>query len=323
MADESGTICHTRPRDMHQPSCRRRPVSGHQPPRARHMGSSSCRSRPARTMPGRALRRRDARSRAISQWPSRLPDSSSLGIMSNRSCRHRRKPLFNSPCGLGWVRATRGGIARPQHLGGLAGDPRSEEAGTARPTPGSAWALPPAQPWVDLGRKPRRSGKPSSGHQEVADRGARSRNRVDGLRRPRLSAGQRNLHNGCRRNRKPGRRRHTRAADIRRRAGIHQRMTNRRIPGGLEQFNGGRPPNEVGPRETIPGGPDTITNTDQSTDTQIKVAASCRCAYGEVCVCDFYAEWAICWPLPRLVPEQLRARRAASWRLPRLHCGSA
>jgi hypothetical protein len=52
IADESGTIGHTRPQDMHQPSRRRRPLSGLQPYRARHMGSDSCRGRPARTVPG-------------------------------------------------------------------------------------------------------------------------------------------------------------------------------------------------------------------------------------------------------------------------------
>lgn len=42
-----------------------------------------------------------------------------------------------------------------------------------------------------------------------------------------------------------------------------------------------------------------------------------RCAIGEACRCDVYADWDVCFPAVGSVAEQLRRRRAAAQRLPR------
>jgi hypothetical protein len=92
----------------------------------------------------------------------------------------------------------------------------------------------------------------------------------------------------------------------------------------------GPPGLEVGPRPGYhPRTEDTDPNTTSHREETVGCVhpsdsaqrVRCRCAFGEVCVCAFYADWTICWPPPRSVPEQLRARRAASYRLPRLACG--
>ena len=51
-------------------------------------------------------------------------------------------------------------------------------------------------------------------------------------------------------------------------------------------------------------------------------ASECRCGDGE-CVCDFYIDWDIIWPsrCDEPIGAQLRRRRSASWRCPRLDSG--
>ena len=84
----------------------------------------------------------------------------------------------------------------------------------------------------------------------------------------------------------------------------------------------GPPRIEVGPREITPEGTDnTTTSTDQSTDTQIIVAASCRCAYGESCVCHYYAGWTCDWNSAQDTVSQLRRRNDAALRMPPNHSG--
>ena len=46
----------------------------------------------------------------------------------------------------------------------------------------------------------------------------------------------------------------------------------------------------------------------------------CRCGF-DICTCEYYAEWKVSPSLRRSVPEQLRLRRSAAWRCPRLACG--
>jgi hypothetical protein len=59
-------------------------------------------------------------------------------------------------------------------------------------------------------------------------------------------------------------------------------MTNRRIPGGLEQFNGGRPPNEVGPGKPFPGDP---TPSPTPTKVLIRKSKSLRAAAAHMAKC--------------------------------------
>jgi len=84
-----------------------------------------------------------------------------------------------------------------------------------------------------------------------------------------------------------------------------------------------RPPKKV-PRlgTALPtGDTDNTTSTHQDADTQIIVAASCRCAYGEVCTCSFYANWRCDWNFRQDTPTQLKRRSAAALRMPPDHSG--
>jgi hypothetical protein len=50
--------------------------------------------------------------------------------------------------------------------------------------------------------------------------------------------------------------------------------------------------------------------------------SDCRCAYGEPCVCDFYADWTCDWESPPDTPAQLRRRNVAALRsTPQPHSG--
>lgn len=86
----------------------------------------------------------------------------------------------------------------------------------------------------------------------------------------------------------------------------------------------GPPEKEVGPDAT-----NARANTEEALATTPPDDAefTCttgRCAYGTVCNCAFYADyWSVVWQAAHTesVSVQLRRRRAASWRCPRLTCG--
>ena len=44
------------------------------------------------------------------------------------------------------------------------------------------------------------------------------------------------------------------------------------------------------------------------------------CPEGTECTCWFYRDWTLCWPPLGSVADQLRRRRAAALRSPRLAC---
>lgn len=84
------------------------------------------------------------------------------------------------------------------------------------------------------------------------------------------------------------------------------------------------PPKEVGAPKDPNGsssGPTTTLTIIQSTAKAPNT--TCRCAFtDQVCTCNFYRDWVVIWAArDDSVPDQLRRRRAASYRLPRLACG--
>lgn len=92
----------------------------------------------------------------------------------------------------------------------------------------------------------------------------------------------------------------------------------------MTNHQNGPPGLEVGPRPGHhPRTEDTDTNNTSSHDTA-KADSICRtgrCAIGEPCRCDFYADWQVCWPPLWSLSGQLRRRRVAAHRSPRLTCG--
>ena len=70
--------------------------------------------------------------------------------------------------------------------------------------------------------------------------------------------------------------------------------------------------------------PGTSARATSTTTTVAVPDTTCgtgRCGVDEVCVCQFYADWKCHWAAPQDVATQLRRRRAAAMRSPRLACG--
>jgi hypothetical protein len=81
------------------------------------------------------------------------------------------------------------------------------------------------------------------------------------------------------------------------------------------------PPKRVGPDADNAEAESISSSTDQSTDTKSIVATSCRCAYGEVCVCEFYENWVCDWNHPQNTVAQLTRRSNAALRTEPQHSG--
>jgi hypothetical protein len=84
------------------------------------------------------------------------------------------------------------------------------------------------------------------------------------------------------------------------------------------------PPKEVEAGDPHHQAADHATTNTNSHDTAGYPQDNCtngRCPFGTPCVCGFYASWKVRWAPRRSVGEQLRSRRAASCRMPRLHDG--
>lgn len=84
---------------------------------------------------------------------------------------------------------------------------------------------------------------------------------------------------------------------------------------------GNGPPEREEPGPTPETGPNHKALADTTTNNNILPNTTCRCAYGEVCVCDWYAGWVCDCNFPQDIPTQLKRRSAAALRMMPDHSG--